>query len=171
MIPPLPTSSATRRAVLGGAAASALLPFGLARAQARRTPVRVGVIPIVGAAPLFVAEGEGWLKQAGLDLTVTTFESGPNMIQALASGTIDVYVAGVACNGRNDTNAYTLSQTLTAAAALPAIKSDSGVVSAASFAALSWSSRSPQSPRTWRPSATRMDSGSRVFKALEVPTI
>ena len=101
MTPPLPIPSATRRAVLAGAAASALLPAALlssgpARAQARRTPVRVGVIPIVGAAPLFVAEGEGWLKQAGLDLTVTTFESGPNMIQALASGTIDVYVAGVA---------------------------------------------------------------------------
>ncbi|MBK9080856.1 MAG: ABC transporter substrate-binding protein [Rhizobiales bacterium] len=96
MIPPV-----NRRALLAGAGAAALLPAallpsGFARAQTRRTPVRVGVIPIVGAAPLFVAEGEGWLKQAGLDLTVTTFESGPNMIQALASGTVDVYVAGVA---------------------------------------------------------------------------
>jgi NitT/TauT family transport system substrate-binding protein len=36
------------------------------------------------------------VKEAGLDLKVTTFESGPNMIQALASGTIDIYVAGVA---------------------------------------------------------------------------
>jgi hypothetical protein len=48
---------------------------------------------------------------------------------------VNVYVAGVACNGRNDTNAYTLSQTLSAATALPAIKSDSGIVSAASYAA------------------------------------
>lgn len=58
--------------------------------------VRVGVIPVIGAAPVFVANGEGWLKEGGLAPTFTTFESGPNMIQALASGTIDVYVAGVA---------------------------------------------------------------------------
>lgn len=32
----------------------------------------------------------------GLDLAFTTFKSGPAMIQALASGTIDVYAAGVA---------------------------------------------------------------------------
>lgn len=56
---------------------------------------RVGVIPVIGASPLFVVDGKGWAKEAGLDLKVTTFESGPNMIQALASGTIDIYVAGV----------------------------------------------------------------------------
>jgi NitT/TauT family transport system substrate-binding protein len=97
----MPFARLPRRAALalGAAALSAGLLTGFAdsaSAQAKRTAVRVGVIPIVGAAPLFVAEGEGWLKAGGLDLTVTTFESGPNMIQALASGTIDVYVAGVA---------------------------------------------------------------------------
>jgi NitT/TauT family transport system substrate-binding protein len=76
------------------AAATAILVAGSALAQA--VPVRVGVIPIVGAAPIFVAHGQGWTKADGLDLKFTTFESGPNMIQALASGTIDVYVAGVA---------------------------------------------------------------------------
>lgn len=65
-------------------------------AAAQAVPARVGVIPIVGAAPIFVANGEGWAREAGLDLKFTTFESGPNMIQALASGTIDIYVAGVA---------------------------------------------------------------------------
>src|SRR5215207_5054195 len=70
--------------------------FALAApARAQTVPVRVGVIPIIGAAPIFVANGEGWTKEAGLDLKFTTFESGPNMIQALASGTIDVYVGGV----------------------------------------------------------------------------
>jgi NitT/TauT family transport system substrate-binding protein len=67
------------------------------QAMAQTAPTRVGVIPIIGTAPFFVAEKEGWLKEGGLGpVTVTTFESGPNMIQALASGTIDVYVAGVA---------------------------------------------------------------------------
>ncbi|MBM6592981.1 ABC transporter substrate-binding protein [Microvirga sp. BT291] len=65
-------------------------------AQKASIPARVGVIPVIGTAPLFVAQNEGWLKDGGLELSVTTFESGPNMIQALASGTIDIYVAGVA---------------------------------------------------------------------------
>ncbi len=57
---------------------------------------RIGVIPILAAAPVFIADREGWLRAAGLNTSYTTFESGPNMIQALASGTIDIYVAGVA---------------------------------------------------------------------------
>ena len=76
-------------------AETAAVVAGPALAQGR-TPVRVGVIPVIGAAPIFVAEGEGLYRSAGLDLSFTTFESGPNMIQALASGTIDLYVAGVA---------------------------------------------------------------------------
>lgn len=79
-------------------AASSVLATGslpsLARAQS--ITARVGFIPIVGTAPFFVAEGEGWLRQAGIEVKQTVFESGPNMIQALASGTIDVYVAGIA---------------------------------------------------------------------------
>ena len=77
------------------AAAAALLSAGIATAQTP-VPVRIGVIPVIGAAPIFVAGAEGWLKEAGLAPSFTTFESGPNMIQALASGTIDVYVAGIA---------------------------------------------------------------------------
>jgi len=58
--------------------------------------VRVGVIPVLGVAPIFVVDKERWAREAGFDFKFTTFESGPNMIQALASGTLDVYVAGVA---------------------------------------------------------------------------
>jgi len=79
--------------------AAALLLVAFTQAPtfaAEPVPVRIGVIPVIGAAPIFVANGEGYLKEAGLNPTFTTFESGPNMIQALASGTIDVYVAGVA---------------------------------------------------------------------------
>ncbi len=84
----------TRRTVL--AAGLGALAAPAVRAQGAPVPVRVGVIPILAAAPVFVAEREGWLKAAGLNPAFTTFESGPNMIQALASGTLDVYVAGVA---------------------------------------------------------------------------
>ncbi len=83
------------RSLLSAALALIALVSAAPAAQAQSVPVRVGVIPVIGASPIFVANGEGWTKEAGLDLKFTTFESGPNMIQALASGTIDVYVAGV----------------------------------------------------------------------------
>lgn len=84
-----------RQFLIAGATLAAASPFaGAARAQG--VTARVGYIPIVGTAPFFVANGEGWLKQGGIETAITVFESGPNMIQALASGTIDIYVAGVA---------------------------------------------------------------------------
>ncbi|MFG7490567.1 ABC transporter substrate-binding protein [Methylorubrum rhodesianum] len=66
-----------------------------AKAQTQPLPVRIGAIPVLGAAPLFVAEREGWLGAGGLKPAVTLFDSGPNAVQAAASGTLDVYVAGI----------------------------------------------------------------------------
>jgi NitT/TauT family transport system substrate-binding protein len=86
----------SRRAFLGAALASAFVAPGSRAFAQQATQVRVGYIPILGAAPLFVADKEGFGKAAGLEFRMTTFESGPNMISALASGTLDVYVAGVA---------------------------------------------------------------------------
>jgi NitT/TauT family transport system substrate-binding protein len=63
---------------------------------AAQTSARIGYIPVIGASQIFVADKEGLLKKAGLDAKFITFESGPAMIQALASGSIDIYVAGVA---------------------------------------------------------------------------
>lgn len=68
----------------------------VAPAIAQTVPVRIGYIPVLGTAQLFVADREGWLKQAGLDARFIPFDSGPNMIQALASGKLEIYVAGVA---------------------------------------------------------------------------
>jgi NitT/TauT family transport system substrate-binding protein len=59
-------------------------------------PIQLGFIPVMGVAQVFVAQGEGWLDKAGLKLNTTTFESGPNMIQALQSGTLNVYAGGLA---------------------------------------------------------------------------
>ena len=69
---------------------------GMASSFAQTTPLRVGIIPVLGVAPILVVDKEGWAKDAGFDIKLITFESGPLMIQALASGTLDVYVAGVA---------------------------------------------------------------------------
>jgi NitT/TauT family transport system substrate-binding protein len=89
----------TRRTFVTAAGALLAMPaiarWGVGRALAA-APIRVDIIPVLGAAPAIVMNGEGWGKDAGLELSFVTFESGPNMIQALASGTLDVYVAGVA---------------------------------------------------------------------------
>ena len=76
--------------------AAALIAIALTAPAAAQTPARVGIIPVLGVTPILVVDKEGWAKEAGLDLKFTTFESGPLMIQALASGTLDIYVAGVA---------------------------------------------------------------------------
>jgi NitT/TauT family transport system substrate-binding protein len=57
--------------------------------------VRAGYIPVLGSGQLFVVDQQGWAKQDGIALTTTQFDSGPNMIQALASGTLEAYVGGV----------------------------------------------------------------------------
>ena len=86
----------SRRTLIAGAAALAGTLPGVPRALAAPAALRVGFIPVLGASPIFVAEKQGWTKAAGLDLKLMAFESGPLMIQALASGTLDVYVAGIA---------------------------------------------------------------------------
>ena len=77
--------------VWGFAAALVLLLAGPASAA----ELRVGFIPVIGAAQLFVIEGEGWDRQAGIPVVPTQFESGPAMISALASGTLDAYYGGI----------------------------------------------------------------------------
>lgn len=71
-----------------------MLPVLGGTAQAG-TPVRIGYIPVLGSSALFVLDGEGWAKDAGLDLNLVRFTSGPQAIQALVAGRIDAYVAGV----------------------------------------------------------------------------
>jgi NitT/TauT family transport system substrate-binding protein len=65
-------------------------------AAAQTVPLRIGFIPVLGTSQIFVADQLGLLKAAGFSGRFTNFESGPVMIQALASGTLDVYVGGVA---------------------------------------------------------------------------
>ncbi len=80
-----------RRAILivGTAAAFAGRPAHAA------TTLRVAYIPILAMAQLFVILGEGWAAQAGLDLQLTRFSSGPAMVQALASGAYQVAYIGI----------------------------------------------------------------------------
>ncbi len=88
-------SNFNRRALLGGIAAGAAALAAPAIAQSR-VVVRAGYIPVLGGAPLFVIDKDGWARDAGIDLRLVQFDSGPNMIQAVASGTLETYWAGVA---------------------------------------------------------------------------
>jgi NitT/TauT family transport system substrate-binding protein len=81
---------------LAGAVVAFALITCAVKAQTPTTTIRVGYIPVMGVAQIFVADGEGWAKEKSLDIKFSSFESGPNMIQALSSGTLDVYVAGLA---------------------------------------------------------------------------
>jgi NitT/TauT family transport system substrate-binding protein len=62
---------------------------------AAATRLTIGYIPVLGSAQLFIIDGEGWAKQADIELVTTRFDSGPAMIQALASGKLDMYLAGI----------------------------------------------------------------------------
>ncbi len=44
--------------------------------RAQAAPIRIGFVPVIGAAALFVLEGAGWAKDVGLSLAITKFDSG-----------------------------------------------------------------------------------------------
>lgn len=77
-----------RALVIAGLAAIALP----ARAD---TSLDVAYMPIIPVAQLFVVQGEGWAKEAGLDLKLTKFDSGPAITTAIASGKFDVMYFGI----------------------------------------------------------------------------
>jgi NitT/TauT family transport system substrate-binding protein len=60
-----------------------------------QTKLKVAYIPIMPMAQLFVMQGEGWTEDAGLDLELTKFSSGPAIVQAIASGDFDVMYFGI----------------------------------------------------------------------------
>jgi len=52
-------------------------------------------MPIVPCSQLFVIEGMGWAKKAGINLKLTRFPNGPAIVQAIASGKMDVMCFGI----------------------------------------------------------------------------
>ncbi|MDE1145206.1 MAG: ABC transporter substrate-binding protein [Azospirillaceae bacterium] len=64
-------------------------------ARAADPVIHIGYIPVLGAAPAYIISQEGWDKQAGFELKLTQFDSGPNMILGLASGTLEAYMGGI----------------------------------------------------------------------------
>lgn len=73
----------------------ALLTLPPGTTQARTVEIEVGYMPILPVAQLFVLENAGWAEAADLNLELTRFSSGPAMVQALASGELDVMYFGI----------------------------------------------------------------------------
>lgn len=59
------------------------------------TVLEMAYMPIVPCAQLFVMEGLGWTKKAGIKLKLTRFPNGPAIVQAIASGKMDMMCFGV----------------------------------------------------------------------------
>jgi NitT/TauT family transport system substrate-binding protein len=59
------------------------------------TTLEMAYMPIVPCSQLFVMEGMGWTKKAGLNLKLTKFSSGPAIVQAIASGKMDAMCFGI----------------------------------------------------------------------------
>jgi NitT/TauT family transport system substrate-binding protein len=62
---------------------------------ARAVTLEMAYMPIVPCGQLFVMEGMGWTKKAGIDLKLTRFPNGPAIVQAIASGKMDVMCFGI----------------------------------------------------------------------------
>jgi len=80
------------RAIAAALAAVLLIAGSTAqRAGADNSPViRIVTLPIDQTADVFDAQDEGFFKQAGLKVVVTTLESGPAIIGAVTGGAADI---------------------------------------------------------------------------------
>ncbi|MDA0305868.1 MAG: ABC transporter substrate-binding protein [Proteobacteria bacterium] len=57
--------------------------------------LEMAYMPIVPCSQLFVIEGMGWAKKAGINLKLTRFSNGPAIVQAIASGKMDLMCFGI----------------------------------------------------------------------------
>ena len=70
--------------IIGAATLTFALATGItSKAQAEVT-LEMAYMPIVPCSQLFVIEGMGWAKEAGINLELTRFPNGPAIVQAIA---------------------------------------------------------------------------------------
>jgi NitT/TauT family transport system substrate-binding protein len=74
---------------------AATLIVGVSGQARAGTTLEMAYMPIVPCSQLFVIEGMGWAKDAGIDLKLTRFPNGPAIVQAIASGKMDVMCFGI----------------------------------------------------------------------------
>src|SRR5262245_25321291 len=54
-----------------------------------QSKIRIGILAVVDAAPLKLAERKGFLKEQGLEAEIKLFQSGPQALPALVNGDLD----------------------------------------------------------------------------------
>jgi len=54
-----------------------------------KTDIKVGLLPVMGVAPFYIALGKGYFKDEGLNVTPEVFKSGADAIPAMTGGSID----------------------------------------------------------------------------------
>jgi NitT/TauT family transport system substrate-binding protein len=73
----------------------ATVVFGTSEQSRAETTLEMAYMPIVPCSQLFVIQGMGWAKDAGINLELTRFSNGPAIVQAIASGTMDTMCFGI----------------------------------------------------------------------------
>ena len=71
------------------------LAIGTSTTARAEVTLEMAYMPIVPCSQLFVIEGMGWAKEAGINLELTRFSSGPAIVQAIASGKMDIMCFGI----------------------------------------------------------------------------
>lgn len=76
---------------------------GRAGAAGEPVKVRIGLIPVIGPAPLYIALEKGYFAKEGIDAQIQTFRSGGAILTQVAAGNLDV---GRATLGSATLNAF-----------------------------------------------------------------
>lgn len=63
--------------------------------KGRPATIEAGYMPILPDSQLFVIEGRHWASEEGIHLKLVRFSDGPAMVQAVASGKLDVMYFGI----------------------------------------------------------------------------
>ncbi len=100
----------SKLAILGAIVAVAALSLGLvvqpglAQASPTSTTVRLGYVPVLIYAPLYVGVERGYFAQAGLDVQLTPLQGGSDSVVQLAAGNFDAAVGGIGAGLLNAAN-------------------------------------------------------------------
>lgn len=69
-------------------------PAGATSAPASATTIRLGYVPVMIYAPLFVAQERGYFSEEGLKVELTPLQGGSDSVVQLAAGNFDAAVGG-----------------------------------------------------------------------------
>ena len=85
----------TRKSVLIAGVLLVVVLSALPERSRAETTLEMAYMPIVPCSQLFVIQGMGWAKDAGINLELTRFSNGPAIVQAIASGKMDMMCFGI----------------------------------------------------------------------------